>query len=157
VVESRYPVLVERYALNVEAGGGAGRHRGGFGVVRSYRVHGASEATGYGSIGGFGRVPWALGGGSPGTPNFLEYASGDLHVRRGRVPRVRLTDGALVSSVTGTGGGFGEPHEREPERVREDVLDGYVTLEEARAGYGVVLDPVSFELDAVETARLRTR
>ena len=57
VVESRYPVLVERYALNVEAGGGAGRHRGGFGVVRKYRVHGASEASGYGSIGGFGRVP----------------------------------------------------------------------------------------------------
>jgi len=46
--------------------------RGGFGVVREYRVHGASEATGYGSIGGFGRVPWALGGGSPGTENFLE-------------------------------------------------------------------------------------
>ena len=89
VVESRYPVLVERYALNVEAGGGAGRHRGGFGVVRTYRVHGASEASGYGSIGGFGRVPWALGGGSPGTENFLDYTTPDLHLRRGRVPRVR--------------------------------------------------------------------
>ena len=67
VVESRFPVLVERYALNVEAGGGAGRHRGGFGVVREYRIHGAREAAGYGSIGGFGRVPWALGGGGAGT------------------------------------------------------------------------------------------
>ena len=63
MIECRFPLLVERYALNVEAGGGAGRHRGGFGVVRAYRVHGASEASGYGSIGGFGRVPWALAGG----------------------------------------------------------------------------------------------
>ncbi len=157
VVESRYPVLVERYALNVEAGGGAGRHRGGFGVVRTYRVHGASEASGYGSIGGFGRVPWALGGGSPGTENFLDYTTPDLHLRRGRVPRVELTDGAVVSSVTGTGGGFGDPLEREPERVREDVLDGYVTVEEARTVYGVVLDAESLEPDAAETARLRAR
>ncbi len=157
VVESRYPVLVERYALNVEAGGGAGRHRGGFGVVRTYRVHGASEASGYGSIGGFGRVPWALGGGSPGTENFLDYTTPDLHLRRGRVPRVELTDGAVVSSVTGTGGGFGDPFEREPERVREDVLDGYVTVEEARTVYGVALDAESLEPDAAETARLRAR
>jgi len=157
VVESRYPVLVERYALNVEAGGGAGRHRGGFGVVRTYRVHGASEASGYGSIGGFGRVPWALGGGSPGTENFLDYTTPSLHLRRGRVPRVELTDGAVVSSVTGTGGGFGDPLERAPERVREDVLDGYITVEQARTVYGVALAAESLEPDAAETARLRAR
>ncbi len=157
VVESRYPVIVERYALNVEAGGGAGRHRGGFGVVRSYRIHGAREAAGYGSIGGFGRVPWALGGGRPGTPNFLEYTTGDAHVRRGRVARVVLADGALVSSVSGSGGGFGDPLEREPERVREDVLDGYLTVAAARAEYGVALDLATLALDPAATARLRGR
>ena len=157
VVESRYPVLVERYALNVEAGGGAGRHRGGFGVVRRYRIHGARGAAAYGSVGGFGRVPWALSGGLAGTPNFLEYTTPEVRIRRGRVPRVELTDGAVVSSVTGTGGGFGDPLEREPERVREDVLDGYVTSEDARACYGVALDPLSLELDRAETARLRAR
>ena len=90
-----------------------------------------------------GASPWALGGGSPGTENFLDYTTTDLRIRRGRVPRVRLGDGAVVSSVTGTGGGFGDPFEREPERVCEDVLDGYVTADEARATYGVALDPVS--------------
>ena len=157
VVESRFPVLVERYVLNVEAGGGAGRHRGGFGVVREYRIHGAREAAGYGSIGGFGRVPWALHGGCAGTPNFLEYTTRDLHVRRGRVPWVQLADGAVVSSVTGSGGGFGDPLDREPERVREDVLDGYVTVAQARAEYGVALDPESLEPDEAETAKLRAR
>ena len=69
----------------------------------------------------------------PATENFLDYPTPDLHLRRGRVPRVELTDGAVVSSVTGTGGGFGDPLEREPERVREDVLDGYITVEQARS------------------------
>ena len=99
----------------------------------------------------------ALGGGGPGTQNFLEYTTRDLHLRRGRVPRVELADGAVVSSVTGTGGGFGDPLERDRARVREDVLDGYVTVAAARADYGVALDPVSLELDAAETARLRAR
>ena len=40
-----------------------------------------------------------------------------MHVRRGRVTRMELADGAVVSSVTGSGGGFGDPREREPERV----------------------------------------
>ena len=57
VVEARFPVLVERYELNVGAGGGAGKHRGGFGVVREYRVHGARGAYGYGSLGGHERRP----------------------------------------------------------------------------------------------------
>jgi N-methylhydantoinase B len=137
VVESRFPVLVERYELNVAAGGGAGRHRGGFGVVREYRVYGARDAYGYVSLGGAERRPWALAGGREGTNNYLEYVHDGETLRRGRVARVDLHDGDLVRSITGTGGGFGDPRDREPDRVREDVLDGYVTSEEAREIYGV--------------------
>jgi N-methylhydantoinase B len=155
VVESRFPVLVERYELNVGAGGGAGQHRGGFGVVREYRVYGARDAYGYGSVGGSERRPWALAGGREGANNFLEYASGDSVSRHGRVARVALADGDLVRSVTGTGGGFGDPRGRDPDRVREDVLDGYVTVERARADYGVALDPETLEVDAAGTAGLR--
>jgi len=155
VVEARFPVLVERYELDVSAGGGAGRHRGGFGVVREYRVYGARDAYGYGSLGGSERRPWALAGGREGTNNYLQYVRGTAVDRHGRVARVALADGDLVRSVTGTGGGFGDPRDREPERVRDDVLDGYVTVERARAEYGVVLDASTLELDAAETARLR--
>ncbi len=74
------------------------------------------------------------------------------------MPRVQLADGAVVSSVTGTGGGFGDPLEREPERVREDVLRRLRDRRRRRApSYGVALDPESLELDAAETARLRAR
>ena len=156
VVEARYPVLVERYALNTEAGGGAGRWRGGFGVVREYRLHGAQAASGYGSLGGWARRPWALAGGSEGSHNTLVYVRGGVATRpHGRVPRLDLANGDLARSTTGTGGGWGDPHQREPERVREDVLDGYVTVAAARAEYGVALDPATLALDAAETARLR--
>jgi N-methylhydantoinase B len=155
VVEARFPVLVERYELNVGAGGGAGRRRGGFGVVREYRVHGACDAYGYGSLGGSERRPWALAGAHEGTNNYLEYARGGTVARHGRVAHVELADGDLVRSVTGTGGGFGDPREREPERVRDDVLDGYVTVAAARDEYGVALDPRTLAVDEAETARLR--
>jgi N-methylhydantoinase B len=155
VVEGRYPVLVERYELDVAAGGGAGKHRGGFGVVREYRLRGAREAYGYGSLGRSELRPWALAGGRDGTCNYLEYVRGEHVVRHGRVARVDLEDGDRIRSVTGTGGGFGDPYEREPELVRDDVRDGYVTEARARADYGVALHPVTFELDAAGTAALR--
>jgi N-methylhydantoinase B len=155
VVEARFPVLVERYELNVGAGGGAGKHRGGFGVVREYRVHGARAAYGYGSLGGHERRPWALAGGREGTNNYLEYTRGDAVSRHGRVARVPVLDGDLVRSVTGTGGGYGDPREREPERVREDVLDGYLSVEHAREIYAVALDPETLEIVAAETGALR--
>lgn len=155
VVEARFPVLVERYELNPAAGGGAGRHRGGFGVVREYRLHGARDAYGYGSLGLSERRPWSLEGGEAGSHNYLEYARGNGRERHGRVARIELADGDLLRSVTATGGGFGNPRDRDPERVRADVLDGYVTVAAAREIYGVAIDPKTLELDPAATARLR--
>jgi N-methylhydantoinase B len=156
VVEARFPVLVERYELNVAARGGAGRRRGGFGVIREYRLRGGVDTSGYGSIGGAERRPWGLAGGQEGTTNYLEYVRDGTAERRGRIAHVPLDDGQLVRSVTGTGGGFGDPRDREPERVRDDVRDGYVTLQVAHEVYAVALDPETLEVDAAETARLRS-
>jgi N-methylhydantoinase B/oxoprolinase/acetone carboxylase alpha subunit len=52
------------------------------------------------------------------------------------------------------GGGFGNPHRRDPQSVRDDVLDGLITAEEAQRDYGVVIDGRG-EIDAAATARLR--
>ena len=156
IVEARYPILVERYALNTEGGGGAGRWRGGFGVVREYRLHGSRAAAGYGSMGGWARRPWGLAGGAEGSHNTLVYTrSGSATPPHGRVPRLALADGDLARSTTGTGGGWGDPFQREPWRVREDVLDGYIEAAAARAEYGVVLDPATLALDEAATAALR--
>ena len=157
IVEARYPLLVERYALNVEAGGGAGRWRGGFGVVREYRLHGSRAAAAYGSFGGWDRKPWGLAGGAEGSHNLLVYVRDGVPTPpHGRVPRLALADGDRTRATTGTGGGWGDPLDREAWRVREDVLDGYVSAAAAREDYGVVLDPATHALDDAATAALRS-
>jgi N-methylhydantoinase B len=158
VVETRFPVLVERYALNTEAGGGPGRNRGGLGCVREYRIlEQAAAVSGYGSMGGWRRRPWGLAGGRPGTNNLLEYRrGGELRLRTGRVAHVPLDPGDLVTVVTGGGGGYGDPLERDPERVLADVLDGYLSREQAGADYGVVIGP-DLRVDAAATRAERSR
>ena len=56
-----------------------------------------------------------------------------------------LPSGSVVELRTGGGGGFGNPLERDPGRVQNDVRDGYVSLEAAERDYGVVLDPETLE------------
>jgi N-methylhydantoinase B len=155
VVEARFPVVVERYALNTEDRGGAGRRRGGLGLIREYRVTDPAGAAGYGSMGGWQRRPWGLFGGRPGTNNYLEYRLGARQERHGRVAHVDLACGDSVRIVTGCGGGFGDPREREPELVEADVRDGYVTLEDARTVYGVVIDAETEAVDGAATTKLR--
>jgi N-methylhydantoinase B len=157
VIESRFPLRVERYSFDTEtdARAGAGRHRGGRGVVREYRLLNDSGAVGYGSMGGWRRRPWGLGGGGEGTNNYLEYVSGGGVRRHGRISRIDLERGDLIRVVTGAGGGYGSPLEREPERVLADVQDGYLSAAEARDVYRVVLDDDGVAVDEAATAALR--
>ena len=53
------------------------------------------------------------------------------------------------------GGGYGDPLDRDPILVAEDVLDGYVSLDQAREAYGVVLDPEEMKVNMEQTERLR--
>jgi N-methylhydantoinase B/oxoprolinase/acetone carboxylase alpha subunit len=55
------------------------------------------------------------------------------------------------------GGGYFDPFTRDPAAVRDDVIDGLVSIESARSDYGVVLDPVTLELDEPATADERRR
>jgi N-methylhydantoinase B len=64
----------------------------------------------------------------------------------GMAARYRLERGEVVSIVTGTGGGWGDPRERPPDAVLADVLDGYVSVEQAAADYGVAIDSETLEL-----------
>jgi N-methylhydantoinase B len=68
---------------------------------------------------------------------------------------VQLAEGDRVTVTAGGGGGYGNPAQRNPERVLEDVVDGYVSIENARLEYGVAINPDTLEIDAVETEKLR--
>jgi N-methylhydantoinase B len=60
----------------------------------------------------------------------------------------------IVIDVAG-GGGFGNPLDRDPEMVQEDVIQGYVSLEKAKEDYGVVIDPATMKADLAATEELR--
>src|SRR6202034_2261496 len=73
-----------------------------------------------------------------------------------KVAGLRLKKGDVLSMEFAGGGGWGNPHERAPEQVRQDVLRGYVSRDGARDDYGVALKD-DLSVDAEATARLRDK
>jgi N-methylhydantoinase B len=152
--EAKFPLAIRRYALNVADGAGVGRQRGGFGVVREFEVAG-EEAHTYASIGRSIEKPWGLEGGGDGTNNYMQIASNGDVERVARIPFHALKSGDRVAVVTGGGGGFGDPLSRPVDAVAADVADEYITPEQARADYGVVV-AADGTVDEAATASLRS-
>jgi len=134
LLEAKYPLRLIRYAFNTDNGPGAGRHRGGLGLVREYEVLGDNAFT-YASLGRSFERPWGADGGGPGSTNYLEITSGGRTSRVARIPHADLKRGDRVAIVTGGGGGWGDPSERDPDAVAADLADGLITREEATALY----------------------
>ena len=138
LIENKFPLRVERYGFHTEGGVGAGRFRGGFGLERVYRIL-TDDAFSYASIGRSIARPWGVAGGEPGTTNYLEIISGRRRFRGARLPHTTLKRGDQIRIVTGGGGGYGPPRERDPELVGQDVRGGLLTPQQALQTYGVVL------------------
>lgn len=143
-MELKQPVVIERYALR-EDSGGAGRWRGGLGVVQHCRVLPPSRLDA--QIERTTVPPWGLFGGTEGAPNQLTLhragADGEepLGTGNGKVFAVAMAPDDAYVLRTGGGGGFGDPWTRPVEDVVADVRQGYVSREVAERLYGVVLDP----------------
>ncbi|MEM2872241.1 MAG: hydantoinase B/oxoprolinase family protein [Candidatus Caldarchaeum sp.] len=137
VIEVRYPIRVEQYSLNLRDKPGAGKFRGGHGIIKDYRVVN-SHAIFTASFGRSKFPPWGMSGGGRGTPNyFIIYRRGARPLKTRKAAAVRLQRGDLVRLVTGGGGGYGNPRERDRQLVLEDVRNGYITPREALSTYGV--------------------
>lgn len=135
VAEQRYGILVERFGLNVRPEAGAGRHRGGDGLIREYRIL-SDEAILTVAMGRHNAVPWGVDGGADGSPNYVEIErDGVVGERFGKASAVTVRRGDLVRIVTGAGGGWGQPADRPHDEVSADLRDGYLTLEVAQATY----------------------
>lgn len=135
VAETRYDVRVERYGFDTVRGG-EGKHRGGRGLVREYRM--LCEGSVTSSFGRSVKGAWGVAGGRPGTPNYVEVLDGhgSRKARAGKVTRIALQPGDLVRLVTGTGGGWGDPRERPREAVLEDLEAGLIDEPTATTTYG---------------------
>jgi N-methylhydantoinase B len=154
-VEAKFPIVVERYAL-VPDSGGAGRHRGGLGVERVVRAR--THVTVNTQIERAHCRPWGLEGGGEGTGNSVALRMGgawktDFPNAKVLVAQVKAGDAFRLRS--GGGGGYGSPLARPTDDVRNDVRQGYVSVEDAAALYGVAIDPETFEVDEEATKRLR--
>ncbi len=155
-LESKYPVLVERYALRQDSAG-AGRNRGGLGAEMVVQARSPFAVTT--RIDRMHCKPWGLHGGGEAAGNAIGIrrdGTWDSSMPNAKIFGVRLRHGDAYLMQSGGGGGFGSPLERDPERVAFDVREEYVSRQAARAQYGVVVDAHG-NLDARATAILRER
>ncbi len=131
VIETEYPLQVECCELRPNSSG-AGRHRGGLGLRRAYRVlgDGAAAAT---MIERMRVRPWGIFGGGEGTPFRVTLVRGRKRTRmRGKENRA-LERGDLIIVESSGGGGYGPPAERPPALRAQDREHGYVTDRRRRA------------------------
>jgi N-methylhydantoinase B len=155
IFESDTPLIVESRAL-VEDSGGPGRMRGGIGRRMTIRVPDDELAPlsptsiavqagryRYPPEGIFGGCPSKkaqfMKNGRPADPSGLTFCE----------------PGDVIEFYSAGGGGYGNPLEREPEAVAEDVKKGYISIQAAQKEYGTVIDPESFKPDLPATAKLR--
>ena len=151
VFEHRSPLVMLEREFRQDSGG-AGRWRGGLGhrlvyaglrLEEPYRLSPFTDRVRFPAPG--------LEGGLAGAAGLFELSDGtSLHPKTTHTLR---PEQQLVIGLPG-GGGLGNPKERDPEAVRQDVLDGLVSVEAARELYGVALTDDG-EIDAEQTARLR--
>lgn len=152
--EAHQPVRVERFEL-IPDSGGPGRFRGGTGIRRDLRLlmH-DGQLTNNTERQRF--APWGLFGGQPGRPGITLLNPGTPRERRVHSKASEPFEyGDVISFQQPGAGGYGPPWERDPEAVRRDVQEGYVSLEGAARDYGVVLDPVTLAVDEAGTAARR--
>lgn len=150
VLEHEFPLRVEHYGLAVDSGG-AGRHRGGLGIVREVRalqdgtiVSARSDSHLQGAMG-------AEGGGEGGRGRLLRNAGSTAEeMLASKVTHLVLAKGETIRIETPGGAGFGSPGTRSLQALAEDFQDGVVSVEAAQQFYG--MERTAEALDLVRQA-----
>src|SRR5918995_6473459 len=175
-IEANFPLLY-LFRRNTKGGGGAGKYRGGAGSESALTVHDAPEGKIKGvalGVAGLRNSGQGLFGGYPGAPSLLMLTEGarveetiaehrspdeldDLGGSSSLLPYCEFDLGKndVLYMRMASGGGYGDPLEREPERVLRDVEDGVVSRQEARDIYGVAIDGDDPALNLAATEKLR--
>lgn len=164
VFESKYPFLTTERAFEVDSGG-PGRHRGGHGARRCWRVTAPKvtvssvmdrlESDPYGLFGGLPGKRGALLYRRHGEPEFRTFMEAFGVASPGKFTGIEVEEGDEILIVAPGGGGYGSPLERPVEDVVEDVREGLVSIESARRDYGVVVEEHDGRIELVEVIRER--
>ncbi|HKF75953.1 MAG TPA: hydantoinase B/oxoprolinase family protein, partial [Candidatus Dormibacteraeota bacterium] len=138
-IEAHYPLRVTRYELRTDRGG-AGRWRGGMGSIRETQLQSEARVSLEGD--GHRHPPKGAFGGRDGTPGeaVLLTAAGEEVRLPSKLQSLIGRPGDTIRTVSPCGAGYGDPVERDPRQVHDDVLDEIVSVECARALYGVTVE-----------------
>jgi N-methylhydantoinase B len=152
-IESHVPLRIDRYELRENAAA-PGRWRGGVGSIRevTFLADGAISVESEGHK----YPPKGLFGGSDGTPSQLVWTKADGQVVQlpSKLPYHHFAMGDRITAIRACGGAYGNPLERDPADVLDDVIDEYITRDKALADYGVMITG-RFEVDSQATGRER--
>ena len=153
------PMICDRYELRDDVSPGAGKYRGGIGVVKAQRIltsgfitHESERHT---------NAPWGIFGGTAGAVGKCEI----YNPASGSPPRempskfhgLAVNQDDVMAYYSPCGGGYGNPLERSPQKVLDDVLDEFCTVDHARDVYGVVVELEREVVDEKATKALRAK
>jgi N-methylhydantoinase B len=153
VMETAFPVRLERYEINPDSGG-AGRYRGGCGAVRVWRMLPDADATAALCIERMTSPPFGLLGGKAGAAARVTLTTPDGITRP--LPgkgAFAAPAGSVIAMTTPGSGGFGLPTERDSKAIGRDLADGYVSAMGAQRDYGITEPETLLGDAAAEDAR----
>jgi N-methylhydantoinase B len=157
------PVVTTQHAIRTDSGG-PGKHRGGCGVEKGATLTSAERTVMSYCCDRARSIAWGIEGGLPSLPHgvWLNPGTDKARFLGAAFSNVPIGPGDMFTRPSAGGGGYGDPLERDPESVCEDVAEGYVSIERALKDYGVVVrevdaDMAEYEVDlgASEAARER--
>jgi N-methylhydantoinase B len=152
-IEAELPILIRRYDL-IPNSGGAGRYRGGLGIRLDFQVFHPDVIVTARGLERFKFNPWGVHGGRyASTGRAVVNPGTDAERDIGKIDVLRLGIGDVLSLSGPGGGGYGDPLERDPQAVLEDVQAGYLDPRSAAEDYGVLV--VNGSADYAATAALR--
>ena len=122
------PLICDRYEVRDDVPPGAGKFRGGAGVVKSQRYLTPGFMTHESDRNE--DAPWGIFGGKPGHVSKVELKNdrtGEVSYQPAKFSGLRTEIGDVITYYSPVGGGYGDPLERDPAKVLDDVLDGFIS------------------------------
>jgi N-methylhydantoinase B len=153
IAEVELPVRIEEYGMLRDTGG-AGMFRGGLAQVRRVKSL-ASEATLQLRSDKRRFPPYGLQGGEPGRGSWNVLNPGESETVLTTLGTATMKRGDVILHTTASGGGWGDPLDRDPAQVLSDVRDDKVSAAHANEAYGVVLNDNATRVDTTATEQLR--
>ena len=140
------PLLTSQHSIVTDSAG-PGEYRGGCGLRKGGQMRECKNSVISYCSDRARSITWGINGGLPGVPHGVTLTRNDDVEEMGTVfSSEPISEGDEFVRPSSGGGGFGDPLDRDPEAVLEDVKDDYVSLERAAIDYGVVIEEIDADL-----------